>query len=264
MSKLIDTHSHLYTKHFFDDIEEVVHRAKEVNEKVILPNIDLDSVPQMEKLRQMAPDFFLPLMGLHPCHVEADHEEVMARIEKLVFSQKWYGIGETGLDYYWDTTYKEEQKAALRKHIDWAKKLELPLILHCRNSMDDVIELVEEGKNKGEGELAGNRLRGIFHCFGGSLEQAQKILSMGFMLGIGGVLTYKKTNLPEVLAEIDLDHIVLETDSPYLPPVPFRGKRNESSYTSYVAEKLAEVKDTSLAEVSARTTANARRMFALD
>ena len=264
MTPLIDTHSHLYTKHFFNDIDAVIERARLVNSHVFLPNIDLESIPQMEALRAKAPDFFFPLMGLHPCHVGADYLEVMAVIEKKLFSGKWYGIGETGLDYYWETTWKAEQKFALRTHIDWAKQLRLPLILHCRNSMDDVIELVEEGKKNGKGDLSGQRLRGVFHCFAGSLEQAEKIIELGFMIGIGGVLTYKKTNLPDILNEINLKHVVLETDSPYLPPVPFRGRRNESSYTTYIAEKLAEVKNISLEEVAQVTSANALRMFDLD
>jgi TatD DNase family protein len=250
---MIDTHSHLYLKKFNADRAAVTARAREVLSHVFLPNIDLESLPQMNALTATAPDFFFPMLGLHPCYVKEDFEKVLASMEAEWDNGSYCGVGETGLDYYWDKTFVEEQKTSLRRHIEWAKDKDLPLILHCRESMEDVIELVTEGQD--------GRLKGIFHCFTGSSEQAARIRDLGFLMGIGGVLTYKNSQLPEVVAQIDLKHLVLETDSPYLPPVPYRGKRNESSYVPHIAEKLAEVKATSLAEVDRVTSENARKLF---
>ena len=257
MTQLIDTHSHLYLNKFKDDLDEVIARAEEVNSHVFLPNIDEESISSMNALRERNPAFFYPMMGLHPCSVKEEYQPVLDRMEKRFSEEQYYGVGETGLDYYWDKTYVEQQKAALRVHIEWAKDLAQPLILHCRDSMEDVIQLVSEGQD--------GRLRGIFHCFNGTAEQAQKVTDMGFMIGIGGVVTYKKAeDVREVVAETGLEHIVLETDSPYLPPVPYRGKRNESSYVQYVAEKVAEVKNIPVADVAVFTSRNALRMFGID
>ncbi|HHG85705.1 MAG TPA: TatD family deoxyribonuclease, partial [Bacteroidetes bacterium] len=230
-------------------------RAREVLSHVFLPNIDQESIPEMLALTAKAPDFFFPMMGLHPSHVKADYKEVLAGIEAEWDKGTYYGVGETGLDFYWDKTYVTEQKASLRLHIEWAKAKQLPLILHCRESMEEVIELVSEGQD--------GRLRGIFHCFTRTREQAAQIHDLGFVMGIGGVLTYKNSGLPETLKEVPLEHLVLETDSPYLPPVPYRGKRNESSYIPKIARKLAEVKDLPIAEIDKITSENALKIFAI-
>ena len=251
--KLIDTHSHLYSPKFTHDLDEVIERARNVNSHVFLPNIDLESIDSMMALTAKDPDFFFPMMGLHPCSVKADWKSVLAQIETELYKGGWYGVGETGLDYYWDKTFIEEQKEALRQHIKWAKDLNLPLILHCRDSMDDVIKLVEEGQD--------GSLRGIFHCFNGTLEQAHRIMDTGFLMGIGGVLTFKNAGVDKVVKELPLDSLVLETDSPYLAPVPYRGKRNESSYTRIVAVKLSDVKGISMDEVAEKTSHNARSLF---
>ena len=253
--KLIDTHSHLYHKNFLADWDAVVARTRETCSHVFLPNVDLESIPRMHLLADQHPELFFPMMGLHPCDVKEDFREILAQME-IAFSQRNYvGVGETGLDYFWDKTFLTEQKESLRIQIAWAKEKSLPLILHCRDSMDDVIEIIDETQD--------GRLKGIFHCFTGSESQAEKIVSMGFLLGIGGVLTYKNSGLSEALKNIALDHLVLETDSPYLTPVPHRGKRNESSYVKYVAEKLAEVKEVDIEVVAEKTGRNALRVFGM-
>ncbi|MEM6270748.1 MAG: TatD family hydrolase [Bacteroidota bacterium] len=251
---MIDTHSHLYLGKFDGDRAAVHDRARNVLSHVFLPNIDLESLPKMNALADADPGFFYPMLGLHPCYIKENYPEVLDRLEaEWESGRRYYGVGETGLDYYWDTTFAAGQKDSLRRHIAWAKAKDLPLILHCRESMDDVIALVSEGQD--------GRLKGIFHCFNGSAQQAAQIQDLGFLMGIGGVLTYKNSGVAEVVAGIGLAHLVLETDSPYLPPVPHRGKRNESSYTALVARKLAEVKGTTVGEIDRVTTANARQLF---
>jgi TatD DNase family protein len=252
---MIDTHSHLYSRKFQGDIAEVVARAKEVLSHVFLPNIDIPSILEMNGLADLDRSFFQPMMGLHPCSVKEDWAAVLETMEREWEQGNYVGVGECGLDYYWDKTFIDQQKAALRVQIEWAKAKNLPLILHCRDSMDDVIELVQEGQD--------GRLRGIFHCFTGDLEQAKKVQDLGFMLGIGGVLTYKTSELPAVLADVPLSALVLETDSPYLPPVPHRGKRNESSYIPLIARRLAEVKEVTIAEVARVTSENSLHMFGM-
>lgn len=253
--QLIDTHSHLYGRQFHGDMDAAVERARAVLSHVFLPNIDLRSIAEMEALVARDPVLFRPMMGLHPCSVKEDWRDVLGQMEPLWSLGKYVGVGECGLDYYWDKTHVEEQKEALRVQIGWAKDMGLPLILHCRDSMDDVIALVREGQD--------GRLRGIFHCFTGDSAQARQVLDLGFVMGIGGVLTYKTSELPQVLRGFPLEAMVLETDAPYLPPVPHRGKRNESSYVPLVARKLAEVMEVPVAEVAAKTSATALRMFGL-
>lgn len=252
---MIDTHSHLYSRKFQEDLPAVIARAREVLSHVFLPNIDLPSIPEMSRVADMDRGLFFPMMGLHPCSVKEDWEQVLAEMALEFERGSYVGVGECGLDYYWDKTFVAEQKAALRLQIEWAKDKALPLILHCRDSMDDVIALVRECQD--------GRLRGIFHCFTGDLRQAQEVQDLGFLLGIGGVLTYKTSELPPVLVDVPLSAMVLETDSPYLPPVPHRGKRNESSYIPLIARRLAEVKDVTVAEVARVTSENALRMFGM-
>lgn len=253
--KFIDTHAHLYAQEFDFDRDAVIHRAIQNKvDKLFLPNVDLESIPRMLDLEAKYPDNCYAMMGLHPCSVEANHSIVLEKIKKYLFSRKFVAVGEIGLDYYWSKEFIEEQKDAFRIQCRWAIELEIPIIIHARESLDDLIEIVREEKGK-------SNLRGIFHCFGGTVDQANQIIELGFLMGIGGVLTYKKSGLDEVLKQVDLNHLVLETDAPYLSPVPHRGKRNESSYLIAVAEKLAEVKDVSLEDVAKITTENAMTLF---
>ena len=253
--KLIDTHCHLYIPDFDTDRVEVLNRARKSLHSILLPNIDEHSISSLHSLADSEPDFCFPMMGLHPCYVKENFLSVLENMEILFSQRKYYGVGETGLDYYWDLTWKDQQKESLKIQIEWAKKFQLPLILHCRDSMEDVLTMVEAH--------ADSSLRGIFHCFGGTLEQAKRAIDCGFLLGIGGVLTYKKSDLPAVLTQIDLSALVLETDAPYLPPVPNRGKRNEPAWITFVAEKLAECKRVSVQEIATQTTLNACKLFQL-
>ncbi|MBX7225530.1 MAG: TatD family hydrolase [Chitinophagales bacterium] len=262
--KLIDTHSHLYLDHFKDDITNVMQRCLENGvEQFFLPNIDLASVPPLAQLCQQFPKQCFPMLGLHPCDVKVDYQRVLEEIKQMIDTKlsifpenKIYAIGECGLDYFWDKTFVAEQKTALNIQAEWALALKLPIVLHTRNSFYDTFVAMKPYAKQG--------LTGVFHCFTGSWEEAQQVISLeNFYMGIGGVLTYKNAGIADVVKQIPLEKLVLETDSPYLTPVPFRGKRNESSYTRIIAEKLAEIKEISLEEVAAVTTANAMRLFGL-
>ena len=254
--KYIDTHSHLYSPKFAEDQDEVIERCKEVLHAVFLPNIDSESIDAMHQLTDKDPDFFLPMMGLHPSHVKEGFEKEIEIMESWLNRDDYtyYGIGETGIDLYWDKTTLPLQQESLQIHIEWAKARRLPIILHARNAIDEVADLIE--KNHDES------LTGIFHCFDGTPEQAQRICEFGnFKLGIGGVVTYKKSTLPAALEHVSLDYIVLETDSPYLAPVPMRGRRNESSYTQFVGEKLAELYGKTHGQIAEITNRNALEVF---
>ena len=252
---LIDTHAHLYSRKFADDRADMVRRAISIGvTRMYLPNIDSESIEPMLALEADFPENCFAMMGLHPSSVKPEtYEQELALVEKRLGERAWAGVGETGIDLYWDKSTLEIQKIAFARQIEWAKNLNLPVIIHSRESNEECLELVRQGQD--------GRLRGIFHCFSGTLEQAKRMIDLGFMLGIGGTLTYPKSELPEVFKEISLKNIVLETDSPYLPPVPHRGKRNESAYVRLVAEKLSETKELPLEEVAKTTTANALRMF---
>ena len=253
---MIDTHCHLYSEEFDTDLEEVLKRAvSEGVKKFFLPAIDRSHTSGMNKLEEKYQDICIAMAGLHPCSVKADYLDEIAHVKHLLSQRKFAGIGETGLDFYWDKTFIKEQYHALEIQISLALQYDLPLILHTRNATQETIDVVK--KHKGYG------LTGIFHCFGGSLAEAQQIIDAGFFLGIGGVLTYKNSGLAEVLKDVNIDRIVLETDAPYLAPVPFRGKRNESSYLKYIADKLAAVKNVSTEEVEKITDANAKKIFRL-
>ncbi len=256
---MIDTHAHLYDKVFAEDLDEVVKRAKSNNvQKILLPNIDEESIERMHFLAAEYPGFFIPMMGIHPCYVKENWEEQIQLIEKHLSdgTHKYCAIGEIGIDLHWDKTLIEQQKLAFRAQIKLAIKYKLPIVIHARESFDEIFEIVDQENCE--------ELTGVFHCFTGTVEQAEKIIGYGgFKMGIGGVLTFKNSGLDQVISEVDLKHLVLETDCPYLPPVPFRGKRNESSYLTYIAEKLSEVKECSLAEVVAATSKNAIELFGL-
>jgi TatD DNase family protein len=251
---LADTHTHLYIPEMREQIGAMMHRAQHNRvQKFYLPNIDSQSVPDVFSLCDLYPNVCFPMMGLHPCSVNEKFEEELTFIQNYIDEKRVIAIGEIGMDLYWDKTFIEEQKLAFRTQINWAKARKLPIVIHCRDAFDEIYEILLAEKD----EL----LRGIFHCFSGTETQANKIIELGFYLGIGGVLTYKNSGLSEAIKNIELKNIVLETDSPYLSPMPHRGKPNESSYLLYVAEKLSDVKKCSLEEVANITSNNALAIF---
>ncbi len=253
----IDTHTHLYAEEFKDDRKAVIEKA--INNgvsKLFLPNIDIHSIQPMLDLCWDFPENCFPMMGLHPCSVDAHVEAHLFQIQKWFKKRKFYAVGEIGLDYYWSTEFKDQQIKAFRLQIQWAIQMDLPIVVHSRNSNEDVIAILKEMKHP--------KLRGIFHCFGGNEAQAKEVVEMGFLLGIGGVITFKNGGLDKAIEDIDLKHLVLETDSPYLAPVPHRGKRNESLYILDIAKKLAEVKKVGLAQVAKITTENANMIFGIE
>lgn len=255
---LIDSHTHLFSDSFDEDRNEVVKKAIQNNvEIMLLPNIDLESISPLYNLCEQFPENCFPMMGLHPGSVDENWKNNLELIKKQLYSRKHVAVGEIGMDLYWDKTYRNEQAEAFRIQIEWAKELGLPIVIHAREAFNEIFEIVDE--------LNDDRLIGVFHCFTGTVDQAKKIHNYGgFKLGIGGVLTYKKSGLEEIVKEIPLEWLVLETDSPYLSPIPFRGKRNESSYLLHIAEKLADIKSTTLQNVAKITTQNAIELFNLN
>ena len=253
--QFIDTHSHMYSSKFDEDRKEAIDRAiKQGVDKIFLPNIDSSSIEGMHDLESAFPDNCFAMMGLHPCSVKENYEEELAIVKKHLAERPYKAIGEIGIDLHWDKSTLAIQQDAFKRQIEWAKENKLPIVIHARESFNEIFEIVDE--------LNDDSLWGIFHCFTGSIEQAEKIISYGgFKMGIGGVLTYKNSGLAETIAHVDLKHLVLETDAPYLSPKPHRGKRNETSYTYYVAEKLAEVKGVSLSEIAEATSRNAHEVF---
>jgi TatD DNase family protein len=250
----IDTHAHLYATEFDEDRAEVLARAKAAGVyRVYLPAIDSSCHAAMLQLEAEHPEQCIAMMGLHPCYVKENVAEELAIVEQYLKSRPFVAIGEIGLDLYWDKTFFEQQKMAFRQQIRWAIDLDIPIVIHTREAMAETIALVREEKT--------DKLRGIFHCFSGTLSDAQEIIELGFLLGIGGVVTYKKSGMDAIVQDIDIQHLVLETDAPYLTPTPFRGKRNESSYIPYIAQRIAEVKGISLDELAQRTSENALKLF---
>ncbi len=251
---MVDTHCHLYAEEFKADIDEVIQKARIAGvEKFFLPAIDNETYLAMMNLETLFPGECFAMMGLHPCSVKEDYKTQLSIVENWLSQRQFIAIGETGLDFYWDKTFVKEQYRALEMQIEWALHYDLPIVLHTRDAMQETINVIKAHSAKG--------LKGVFHCFGGRLDEAKQIIDTGFLLGIGGVVTYKKAGLDAVLNEIELKHLVLETDAPYLSPVPYRGKRNESSYLKLIAEKIAEIKSISPAEVNRITTENAYRVF---
>lgn len=252
--KLIDTHTHLYLKEFSADIDEIIKRAEaEGVSKFYLPAIDSSETGAIEDLENKFPGKCFAMAGLHPCSVKENYKQELHKVEQALKEKKFAGIGETGLDFYWDTSFAKQQYESFRTQADWALQYDLPLILHTRDAMQESIDVIKGYNGKG--------LKGIFHCFSGTIENAKDIIETGFFLGVGGVVTYKNAGLAEVIKEIDLKSIVLETDAPYLTPVPFRGKRNESSYLKYIVQKIAEIKNVTIEEVAETTSANAEKIF---
>lgn len=253
---LIDTHTHLYLEDFSEDIDEIIRRAEaEGVSKFLLPAIDSAVTENMFDLERRFPGRCLAMAGLHPCSVKENYTDELERVQASLEQRKFVAIGETGLDFYWDKTFTREQYESLKMHAEWAIHYDLPLVLHTRNAIQETIEVVKLYKGRG--------LKGVFHCFSGTIENAKEIIDQNFLLGIGGVVTYKNSGLAEVVQNIPLHNLLLETDAPYLTPVPFRGKRNESSYLTYIAKKIAEVKNIEVKEIVAQTTRNAVQLFNL-
>jgi TatD DNase family protein len=255
MSFWIDTHAHIYSKEFENDRTDMLQRCSENDvKKIYMPNVDHTTIDGMLELESRSDNCFA-MMGLHPCSVNRDFQRELYLVEDWLSKRKFAAVGEIGTDLHWDKTFWNEQKEAFTIQVNWAKKLGLPVVIHCRESLDETIALVEH--------LQDGKLTGIFHCFTGSVEQAKKIAKLDFLLGIGGVSTFKKGGLDTVLPEIAVENIVLETDSPYLSPVPHRGKRNEPAYIPVIAQKIAEIKKISLDELQKQTTENATKIFKL-
>jgi len=251
---MIDTHTHLYDEQFEQDRIEMIKRAIESGvERMYLPNCDATTIEPMFEVERKFPNHCFAMMGLHPCYVKENVDEELNIVRKWLDERKFCAVGEIGLDYYWDKSFVEPQKRAFRTQIEWALEFDIPIVIHTREATKDTIDIVKEYCAKG--------IKGVFHCFSGSYETAMQIIDMGFYLGIGGVLTYKNAGLQEVVQRLDLKHLVLETDAPYLTPAPFRGKRNESHYVHYVAQKLSELKDVSIDEIDRITTTNANELF---
>jgi len=253
--RIIDSHTHLYLSDFKDDLDKVMERAyNEGVEKFYLPSIDSSTNEALLLLENKYPGRCFAMMGLHPCSVKENYKAELMHVYDWLQRRKFAAIGETGLDFFWDKFFTAQQYESFIQQIEWALEFNIPVIIHTRNAMQETIDVVKKFSAKG--------LRGIFHCFSGSYQNAIDIIDAGFLLGIGGVITYKNAGVAEAIKQIDLENIVLETDAPYLTPVPFRGKRNESSYIKYVIKKLAEIKNISEEEVAEKTTINALRIFA--
>ena len=254
---LTDTHAHLYAEQFDNDRDDTIKRAIDQGiSRIFLPNIDVESIDPLMDLSRAYPAHCFPMMGLHPCSVGEGFESDLALIESSLSKNTFYAVGEIGIDLYWDASTLPWQQEAFRRQIGWAKASGLPIVIHCRDAFDEIMEILDEVNDE--------QLKGIFHCFTGNREQAEKIIGYGnFKLGIGGVVTFKNAGLAEVVAGIAPEHIVLETDAPYLAPHPYRGKRNESSYLMEVAMKVAGIYERSLEEIARITTENSRQIFGI-
>ncbi|MEO1049429.1 MAG: TatD family hydrolase [Bacteroidota bacterium] len=255
--ELIDTHAHIYLNQFKKDVDDVIARGRESGlSKILMPNIDHKSIDDMLELEHKYPDYCIPMMGLHPCSVGKEFEKELYLVEEWLNKKDFIAVGEIGTDLYWDKTFWEQQKEAFRVQVGFAKQFNIPIVIHCRESIDETIELVAD--------LNDDDLTGIFHCFTGTTEQAERIIELGFSIGIGGVATFKNGGLDKVLPDVDISTIVLETDSPYLAPVPKRGKRNEPAYVKMVADRVAEIRQKENAEAVADITSqNAKKIFKL-
>jgi len=255
--RFIDTHAHLYSKPIQDQLSEVLKNALDNGiDTILMPAIDSSTLDAMCAVELAYPKNCMAMIGLHPCSVKENVAQELELVEKQLHKRKFIAIGEIGLDFYWDKTFTAQQQLAFTKQMQWALDYSLPIVIHTRNAMGETIEAVKPFAKKG--------LRGIFHCFSGSKESAEQIISMGFHLGLGGVLTYKNAGVAEAIAAIPMEWLVLETDAPYLAPVPYRGKTNEPAFMIQVAMKLAEIKKIPLQEVAEITTKNAEAVFGLD
>jgi TatD DNase family protein len=255
---IIDTHAHIYDEYFLINLPEVINQCLQANvTQVLMPNCDSGTIDVMMLCAQQFPNICKPMMGLHPCYVKADWQVELKKIQVSLQQNltQFCAIGEIGLDYHWDTTFINEQTAALHLQIEWALEHDLPIVIHSRESTPDCIAIVSQYISKG--------LKGVFHCFSGTLEEAKQLVDIGFYLGIGGVLTYKKSGLDAIVQNIPIGNLILETDAPYLAPVPHRGKKNHPAHTTIIAQALADILQVPLTEVAEKTTLNAKRLFKL-
>ena len=253
---IIDTHSHIYLPEFDADRDAMLMRAENEGINLILmPAVDQETYLAMLKTEESFPGKCFSMMGLHPCSVKEGYKQELKKAEEYLEKRRFVAVGETGLDFYWNKTFAKEQSESFQTQIEWAKHYNIPVVIHSRNSIDECISTIKENQQ-------GN-LKGVFHCFSGDEKQSKAIIDLGFYLGIGGVVTFKNSGLDKVMADIDMKHVVLETDAPYLAPVPFRGKRNECSYLKYVVEKLAEIKKLSKEDIAKITTKNAKELFSI-
>jgi TatD DNase family protein len=251
---LTDTHTHIYYETDETKLAEQINNCLQNGiSKLFLPNVDSTSINLVLGLSKTYPEYCFPMLGLHPCDVKENYQEELNIIQTAVKQNQIYAIGEIGIDLFWDKSFLKQQQIAFEEQIIWAKELNLPIVIHCRDAFDEVFEILETQQDE--------RLRGILHCFTGNLTQAMKAIDLGFYLGIGGVVTYKKSGLDSIVNQIDMAHLVLETDAPYLAPVPHRGKPNESAFLIHIAQKVAEIKNISLEEVAEITTNNAIKIF---
>jgi TatD DNase family protein len=254
---MIDSHAHIYLKEFDDDREQIIRNATSIGvEKILMPNIDQTSIEAMLEVEREYPEVCMSMMGLHPCSVDGNYRQELKQIEKALSQRDFIAIGEMGTDLYWDKTFWKEQQEVFKVQCEWALEKKLPIVIHSRDSIDESIDLIKPYVERG--------LRGVFHCFTGTVEQAGKIKELGFYLGIGGVVTFKNAGLDKVVRKIGSDKLMLETDSPYLAPTPYRGKRNEPLYVERVVHKLVEVLELTEAEIINLTTDNARTLFGLN
>ncbi len=253
---MIDSHAHIYAEEFEHDRDEVVQRAQEVGiSKILLPNIDLNSIEPMLATEARYPDVCHSMMGLHPCYVNADIEQDLATIKSWFSQHNFIAVGEIGIDLYWDKTYQTEQEYAFRTQLQWAKEFNLPVVIHTRDSIEQTLDILSQEQD--------GSLTGVFHCFGGTVEEAKAINQLGFHLGIGGVSTFKNGGMDKVIPELDLNYVILETDCPYLAPTPHRGKRNEPSFMQLVAQKIADLKEVPLSTITELTDRNTKALFRL-
>lgn len=253
---MIDTHAHIYASEFDADRDDVVKRALDQGiDKILLPNIDLESIEPMLATEAKYPQICRSMMGLHPCYVDGNVKQTLDIIHAWFEKHRFIAVGEIGIDLYWDKTFKAEQEMAFITQLNWAKEMKLPVVIHTRDSIEETLTLLAQEQD--------GSLSGVFHCFGGSVEEAKAINDLGFHLGLGGVSTFKNGGMDKVIPHLDMDYVILETDCPYLAPVPHRGKRNEPAYTSLVAQRIAELRDISIEQVDSLTTQNATKLFAL-
>ncbi len=251
---LVDTHSHIYLPEFEEDRQAMLGRASNQGvEKILMPAIDSATHQDQLDLEKAYPEQCISMMGLHPCSVKENYKEELAIARTWLEKRPFIAVGEIGLDFYWDKTFTDQQYAAFHEQLEWALQYDIPVSIHSRNATDECIAVVKEHQL--------GKLKGVFHCFSGDAEQAKKIIELNFYLGIGGVVTFKNAGLDKVMETVSLDHIVLETDAPYLAPAPFRGKRNEPAYLQYVVNKLAEIKKVDIKQVAQSTTQNAKKLF---
>ncbi|MEM9737932.1 MAG: TatD family hydrolase [Bacteroidota bacterium] len=249
---MIDTHTHLYDQQLVSDLPAIINSCQTIGiEAVYMPNLDLATIKPMLAIEEAYHGFCYAMLGLHPCSVNKEYPDTLAAMRPWLNQHPFIAIGEIGLDFYWSSKYKLEQIQALEEQLSWAKEENLPVVLHARNSLDEVIQVVQKS----------GVTRGVFHCFTGNLEQAIEITKMGFFLGIGGIITFEKSHLPAVIQAIDLQYLLLETDSPYLAPVPYRGKRNTPCYLPAIADAIAAIKQVPTALVRAQTSRQARQLF---